>query len=384
MKPKVLITQNSAFVANRLPRAARALKEAGYDVEILTWDRGINKDTIRKASSQFEKEGIIVHTIYCGITPYGKGIKTLIQKIKFILHVISFLMRNSKRYSVIHAIDFDLAFPVYVTKKISRKISYKIIYDIADFVETFHSPMPKVIRKFITRVSNSIMKECAIIIVPDHNRYINIPKEFHNKVLVINNSIDPPTQTYKFPLTVDKSKINIFYYGALSQDRGIELLLESSCMGNVCIWIAGKGELENEIILYSNQHENVNFLGYLELSEVLSVASQLDLIYMAYDPSFQHNQLASPNKLFEAFYLGKPCIVVKGTSIDLLVSEKNIGYVISYDSNDLINTLSQIDKNELVIKGLNAKTLYKVYSWENTKTRLVSHYKKLLNNGDSK
>lgn len=71
-RKKILLAQNSAFIANRLPRAAKALKEANYDVDILNWNRGVNSSVIEAATENFKKEGITVYSIYCGNTPYGK------------------------------------------------------------------------------------------------------------------------------------------------------------------------------------------------------------------------------------------------------------------------------------------------------------------------
>ena len=381
LQAKVLLCQNSAFIANRLPRAARALKQAGYDVEILNWDRGINSEVIQMAIQQFAKEGIKVHTIYCGVTPYGKGILTAFQKLKFAIKVIKFLLKNGNNYNIVHAIDFDLGFPVFLAKKIKRNLSFKFIYDIADFVETFHSPIPKIVRNQITRVSQLIMKFCDLIIIPDENRFINIPNELHPKTFVINNTIDPPKEIKEYPIQKSEEKINILYYGALSKDRGIDLLLQLTSLDNVCIWIAGKGELQEEITLYAEKLDNVYFLGYLEFPQVLSVVQQIDLIYMVYDPAYQHNQIASPNKLFEALYSGKPCIVANGTSIDKLVEKENIGYVVEYNETDLKNTVMKLNKKDLMKKGLNAKALYPQYSWEKTKKNLIELYQN-LHNGD--
>ena len=374
-KNKILLAQNSAFIANRLPRAARALKEAGYEVEILNWNRGVNADIIESATNIFQAEGIKVHSIYCGNTPYGKGIITIINKIIFILKVIWFLLKHGRQYKVVHAIDFDLGLPVYLSKKINPRLKFSIVYDIADFVETFHSPIPKVIRTLIKGLSELIMKKAEKIILPDENRLINIPSNLHYKVDLVNNSIDPPKSQTSFEIAPDKEMLNIFYYGALSKDRGIELLLEQK---NVAIWFAGKGELQAEIVELAKTSNNIHYLGYLNLDEVLNVAKKMDIIYMVYNPNYQHNQIASPNKLYEALYLGKPCIVCENTSIDHFVNKYDIGYVIKFDSNSLHNLIHTISLEEIAIKGSKAKEIYPLYSWEHSKQNLLKIYETII------
>lgn len=368
---KILLAQNSAFIANRLPRAAKALKEANYEVDILNWNRGVNAAVIEAATENFKNEGITVYSIYCGNTPYGKGIITIVNKLLFIIKVILFLCQHGKQYKVVHAIDFDLGLPVFLAKLINPKLKYKIIYDIADFVETFHSPIPTFIRKTIKGLSEKIMKNAEIIIIPNQNRLCNIPKLLHDKTIIVNNSIDPPNEEVEYPIKQSSSLLNVFYYGALSRDRGIELLLQQQ---DICMWFAGKGELQEEIIKAAEINNNINYLGYLSLPEILSVASQIDIIYMVYDPTYQHNQIASPNKLYEALYLGKPCIVSENTSIDLFVDKYDIGYVTKFDVVSLKQTFSGINQIELLEKGQNAKLIYPQFSWEHSKNKLIDNY----------
>ncbi|WP_431029112.1 glycosyltransferase [Lysinibacillus sp. LZ02] len=368
---RVLLAQNSAFIANRLPRAAMALKEAGYEVEILNWNRGVNADIIEKATKDFHKEGIMVHSIYCGNTPYGKGIITIKNKLLFILKVIRFILKNGYQYETVHAIDFDLGFPIYLAKLIKPRLKFKFIYDIADFVETFHSPIPQFIRTTIKRLSEQIMKNSTRIIIPDENRLCNIPMELHNKTAIINNSIAPPKEKENYPIKISSNQLNVFYYGALSKDRGIELLLKQK---GISIWFAGKGELQKDIIDAERRNNHIHYLGYLSLAQILSVANQMDIIYMVYDPSYQHNQIASPNKLYEALYLGKPCIVSENTSIDLFVEKYDIGYVTKFDAYSLSQVINTIKMDDLNQKGNNAKATYPQFSWDHSKRNLIEIY----------
>lgn len=380
-KNKILIAQNSAFIANRLPRAARALKEAGYEVEILNWNRGVNAEIIENATATFQAEGIKVHSIYCGHTPYGKGIITAFNKLLFILKVVFFLFKHGQQYQVVHAVDFDLGLPVYIAKRVNPKLKFELIYDIADFVETFHSPIPKFIRSMIKNMSERLMNYSNKIIIPDENRLVNIPQKFQGKTEIINNSIDTPREIIDYQVNISDNTLNIFYYGALSKDRGIELLLKQK---NVTLWFAGKGEMQAEIVEYAKLHDNIHYLGYLELAQILSVASQMDIIYMVYNPSYQHNQIASPNKLYEALYLGKPSIVAENTSIDIFVEKNNIGYVTKFDEASLQQLIQTLNKEDLLEKGKQAKAIYPTYSWQHSKRKLIEIYDFITKKGDKK
>ena len=106
-------------------------------------------------------------------------------------------------------------------------------------------------------------------------------------------------------------------------------------------------------------------------------AAAMDLIAIMYDPAYGVNQMASPNKLFEAMALGKPVVVSRNTSIDVLVERRKIGWAIEYDAEALLSLLYSIDSAELSESGLRAQATYKEYAWPKSEERLVQAYARL-------
>ena len=78
--------------------------------------------------------------------------------------------------------------------------------------------------------------------------------------------------------------------------------------------------------------------------------------------------------------LGKPIIVSKGTGIDKIVDNENIGYSILYDAKIFIETIRKIAGNNDLQKKIsnNGLKLYnEKYSWKKMENILIKEYKLL-------
>ncbi|GIB01294.1 hypothetical protein VCSRO9_2343 [Vibrio cholerae] len=103
----------------------------------------------------------------------------------------------------------------------------------------------------------------------------------------------------------------------------------------------------------------------------------MDCSLIFYDPKYEHNRLASPNKIFEAMAVGVPVLVSFNTSIDKLVLDENIGYACDYELESLILTLIRVRDENKDIKVKNIKSLYADYCWDNSAFNLRVAYDRL-------
>jgi glycosyltransferase involved in cell wall biosynthesis len=286
---------------------------------------------------------------------YGKGIFGIISRFKYGVKLRKKVKSNLVKGDTIFVTDFDSAIFLFDLK---NKYKLKFIFDIADFIETFDSNWPKLLRTIIRKLYLLIYDISDFIVLPDKNRIFNIPQKFHGKIRLINNA--PVLKNFKNIQykEVNKSKINIIYYGGLSEDRGLHLLNKlSNNFKNIQIHVAGWGQLESNF----KSNSNIIFYGMLDEDNVLSLLSQMDYSYIVYDPKHEHNQIASPNKFFEAIQYEIPMIVSKGTSIDEKILELEIGEIIEYNYLSLCDLIMKLDK--IKPKYNFTKEMKNNYSW---------------------
>lgn len=271
---------------------------------------------------------------------YGKGVFGILSRFKYGFKLRKNVKYNLSKGDTIFVTDFDSAIFLFDLK---NKHDLKFIFDIADFIETFDSKWPKLLRSIVRKLYLLIYNISDFIVVPDKNRISNIPERFHSKIRLINNA--PVLNNIKniHFKEVDKSKINIIYYGGLSEDRGLHFLNKlSKNFKNIQIHIAGWGQLES--VFSSNP--NIFFYGMLDEGDVLSLLSHMDYSYIVYDPKHEHNQIASPNKFFEAIHYEIPMIVCEGTSIDEKILQLKIGEVIEYNFDSLSDLIIKLSKSK--------------------------------------
>ncbi|MEZ8233046.1 glycosyltransferase [Vibrio splendidus] len=375
---KVLLIRSSAFKTTRVIRQANELANSGYHVSILHWERMVDKAHNDNVISSLDFDcNVLAFNKKC---EYGKGIYSLFTRLGWFYYIIKTIIKLSP--NIVHAVDFDSAFPTYLASKIKR---LKLVYDIADFIETFDSNIPNVVRKIVRNLSERIVKSASLIVIPDDNRRSNIDECYYNKVCLVNNAPDidfDSLKEYQLPIRevefLGKSTLNLFYYGAFNEDRAIRIFLEASQddrLSGVTFWFAGWGALEAEVSNF--KADNVHYLGRLKQVEAISLLQRMDCSLIYYDPMYEHNRLASPNKIFEAMAVGIPVLVSVDTSIDKLVIKENIGYVSDYNVESLIRTVMSINKEENAIKSRNILSLYNEHSWDKSARTLRESYEKL-------
>lgn len=167
--------------------------------------------------------------------------------------------------------------------------------------------------------------------------------------------------------SIDTSKFNCIYFGALGLTNGIEYIVKAakslSNKGNkkINILFVGAGSMARWLEEIKKQPDiyNIQYLGPLSmnvLSEVVNLCS-VSLVTFKNIPILYTN---SPNKLFDSLSAGKPVIVNSPGWTKKLVEEKECGaYVDPENSDELVKLLEDWSLAPDVIRrlGENARKL---------------------------
>ena len=363
---KVLFIRSSAKPA-RVVKEAISLRNAGYEVEILFWDRSGNEARIEDHHD--------ISTKYFELkAPYGK-LRLFPYLLAWWVYEFIYLLKSDA--DIFHACCFDTVMPAIIVKLLKGK---KLVYDIFDF---YAEALPQGIPGWLSRIIAGFERYCirfadAVIIV-DESRRVQIKGSKIKKLEIVMNC---PEMVSEYKIGPKDTKFIIFYGGMISKTRGLSQII-SAIDGetDMVLMVAGLGEDEDYYTPVFKDTENVHFQGWIDYETYIQQTLGADVIFGFYDPRIPNNRLASPNKLFEAMMCATPIIVNKETTMAALVEEENCGVVVPYFDVDALKAALKRLKNDpsLGIRlGQNGRLAFEnKYNWQIMENRLVNLYSEL-------
>lgn len=375
-KKKIIIARsNYVEPDSRVEKEAKSLTSNGYNVLLLTWNR--NENYLMKINRKILEENKKIPRISFGAKAgFGNGMKSILPFLKFQISLFIWLILNKNKYDICHFCDFDTAFFGSIACKITRK---KYVFDIFDYLST--NP-DNFIQKIIEKKENNIINNAEATIICTENRIKQIQKAKPKNLTIIHNSpsniINSSNHLYKKTDDI----IKVVYVGILQDYRLLkEMVRAISESENVELHIGGFGKYENYMDDMSNRYKNIKYYGKLQYAETLKLEQSCDIMTAIYDPNIGNHIYAAPNKFYEALYLGKPLIMVKGTGMSDIVEKEKIGVLIDYSENGFKKGLEELISMKDKWKQMSLK-MNKIYdndfNWNKMEVRLIDLYNKII------
>ncbi|MDZ5710908.1 glycosyltransferase family 4 protein [Jeotgalibacillus haloalkalitolerans] len=374
---KVLfIRSNPVSPDPRVEKEADSLMKNGYEVSIVSWNREKNgknkKGQLKLKNGKVDIEWIQIES------GYGNGLKNIYPLLKFQIKLFIYLVRHTKEFDCVHACDFDTVLPANLIAKLLNK---KIVYDIFDYyVDAFS--VPRTLKPVVEKIDIQMMNSADAVIITNESRKEQIKKSSPKNLLIIHNSPVHTAKTHdKHAEKTVSGRLSFAYFGIFSNGRLLEEILSVfENRKDIELHIGGFGLLEPEVIKASENHENIIYYGKVPYDRVIEVESSCDVLFATYDPEVPNHRFSSPNKLYEAMMLGKPIIVSKGTGLDHLIEEYELGRSIDYTREGFeqaVNEFSGMLPNIEQIYQHVTNVYQEMFSWDIMENRLVDIYHQL-------
>ena len=369
MKTVAFVRGTGIFNDSRSTKEIMALIEAGYRVEVLGWDR--DGTACEQCNKAFASVSEYVNFSFFDVrAENGIGIKNIDKLIGWLKWVVKTLNRIDNLWTV-HACDLDAGI---AARLFCKKHKIKLVYDIFDYYVDCHH-IPAILRSFVEQLEIKTINFADVTIICTEERKEQIAKSEPKKIIVIHNSPEVDEMSMQ-ELTID-----YFYCGTMSGRRLISETLEEYANNvDLKMIFGGYGPYAEMAIELSKKYDDFSFVGTIPYSRVLSMEAQSRVLSAIYEPTIRNHRLCAPNKFYEALALGKPVIVCRGTGIDKIVEDNDIGCVIDYDAKQFYEALRKLKTNDELRKhmGIRARKLYdEKYSWSIMKSRLLKLYSEL-------
>lgn len=364
-------------------RYAKALKEKGHDIEVITgfpnYPEGKIYDGYKLSLYRKEIiEGITVHRVWL-YPNHGKSVlKRLLNYISFFISSLILGLLIIRKFDIIHAMHtpLNIGLSAALFNLWGRK---KLIFDIQDIwpdsLPATNMVKNKKILRLVDCLCNWTYKQADSITVisPGFKALLIQRGVSQDKIRVIYNwsGIEgyPRIESSDYHLEEKNNNLNVLFAGNMGRAQNLTNLinaakiLEDELIGDIKFHLIGGGveveELKEKVKIL--QLKNVIFYPRVPMDKIINYIDEADvvLVHLKKDPLFE---ITIPSKTQAYLSLGKPILInVTGDAAKLIVDNK-AGYYFEPDNpqkfKDLLIKMRNLDKKELTLMGENAKKLY--------------------------
>lgn len=366
-----MLLSNPATFDQRPLKEAHSLAHAGMSVTILAWDR--EGETSHDTCFQ---DGVIIKRMRLRA---GHGTPKLTVPKLFIFYLWCLVHLLVSRADVTHCHDVD-TLPVGIASKILGS-SRRLVYDMHDLPEAFlrFFPLAQITSSFFISVSRR-MADLILVASEGYIPYLKARGLKDQQIVVVLNA--PALEEGREGRSPSRT-LNVLYYGALEEERGVRQLVEATRdLKSVNLAVAGRGSHSNWIASVSKLCPNIRFLGWLSFAKLEPLIMEADLMPSLYAPTSANILLSTPNKLLRSFSLSIPGLVTAGTFQARIVEKYRCGLAIKWgDVEEARKTISALAEDRSRF-GEFASSAYRAFrtelNWETMETRLKGGYERIL------
>ena len=381
-----MLLSNPYLPDDRVRNEALALRDAGYEVTILAWDR----DCTRPEQEKVEGLEIRRARIHAG---YQQGAK---QGLRF-LRLWQWFADEIKQVQphVVHCHDFD-TFPAGVWYHfLNRRV--RLVLDAHENYYAMQKPhVPAPVAWTILAVERLLTPFAQLLIGACESTANHYRECGARNAVVVGNWKDP--EAFRFSaetLQQERETLGIgdrlvvAYIGLISARRQVLPLVEALRERPAFFLIlGGKGDQADAVREVCTTAENIYFPGYIDPHRVPLLTAVADIVYYGHDPAHAYAAYNAPNKLYEALAAGKALIatdiggelshVIRSTQCGLLLPEAGVSTIGAALDTLADGTLLAELQERAAQAGLTT------YNWAVGRQKLQSAYASLLQATDGK
>jgi glycosyltransferase involved in cell wall biosynthesis len=170
------------------------------------------------------------------------------------------------------------------------------------------------------------------------------------------------------------------YQGIISEDRGIELLVNvfKKLPIDKHIVFMGFGTMVNYVKEAAAEYKNIHFHPPVSPKDVYRYVQSCDIGFCLIEPVHLSYYHTLPNKLLECLNVGVPVIVSNFPDMTACVSEYDSGWSVEVNEESVFQLIKGISRSELIEKKKNASIWSNIHTWESQEVIIEREYRQLI------
>lgn len=316
----------------RCIKRIKSLYENGHDIEIYGYRRGFYD--VNDYPSRIKINDL-------GMVASGKGyIKKFINNLRNINKIV----KHYPDDTIFYGFSFDIALSLLLNKR-------TYIYEISDIVYAYYSNhLLRAFFKFIDKII--INKSLFTLMTSEGFKNYLFPDYKNNKIIIQPNKVSPQLKGIDRKVRDFNNKITFAYIGAFRYPNTIfrfaRIIGEHFPQYEYHFY--GNSKLTPLVIELTEKYSNIKYYGTFKSPDDLeNIYANVDIVTACYDNTGLNEQIAEPNKLYEAICFCCPIIVSENTYLGDKVNKLKVGYVINPNNDQsIIDFLNHLNKNDLI------------------------------------
>lgn len=234
------------------------------------------------------------------------------------------------------------------------------------------------LKTHVYRKERKLIKKVDKVITVNNSLAVYFEKKYSIKKPNIVRSIPEPTKQDEPVLDlrkknnwVSENDIILIYQGVLNPGRGIDYMFEliSALPQKYKLIIIGMGPMANYVKqqIEVKKNNRIYFHGEVENRKLAAYTAQADIGLCLIEPNNLSKKLALPNKIFEYLHSEIPILGSDLPEIKHIIEKYNIGKITTFNTDDMIAALRDIENSDYALNLLKAK---KDLNWESEKKTL--------------
>ena len=364
---KIIFTViNDLNYDQRMIRICKSLVTNGY--EVLLVGRELRKS--RALQSQVFQQ---------------KRLRCFFEKGKFFyleynLRLLFFLLRE--KFDAVCAIDLDTILPAFY---VSRWKGKKMVYDAHEYFtevpEVVNRPRVKRIWEWVGQKTIPTCTYCYTV----GNALAKVLEKKYGILFEVIRNVPETSEEVASESQFEKERPVILYQGALNVGRGLEEMLEAmTTLKNVELWLAGEGDLSEELrkktidLQISNQ---VKFLGYLLPEQLRKLTPRATIGINFLENTSLNYYYSLANKTFDYVQAGVPALHMDFPEYKDLMATYEVGLLLpDLEKNTIFAAVNRLLQDEDFYQKLqqNCVVASQVWTWENEEKKLLGFYERVF------
>jgi succinoglycan biosynthesis protein ExoL len=327
----------------RFWKRAEGLERLGARVRVFSFERPWYEG--RAPQKEWTSLGTLAHRNYL------KRIPALFRAVRIVRAAV-------EPDDVVYAFGLDLLAVGWLAT-LGRRRNGRVVLEIGDIrrvmlARGIASRVLRTVERFLLRRTDVVVCTTQAFI---DGYFIGRQKAVHPAYLAIENRLAPEELSPRASARRARSDqtITIGYFGILRCQRSWEVLKRLAATPADRFRVIARGvpfgipTLETDVAA----GHNLEFGGpYVSPADLVSMYSQVDMIWVAYPAADQNHRWARTNRSYEAGYFGKPIIAQRGTGDGAFVEREGIGLLVD---------LEDIDATTASVRAVTARNLE---TWE--------------------